>query len=286
MTTTAPTPTATDLRRLNWFAPDRAGLAARSRASSVGFMLVAILATGTDIALMHPAISRAMPDVHPLQAWGIAIGLGLVALVCATLAGNLWRGAQGNHPGSWGALVPPAALGLLWLGLGIWIVRLRVAAETSTAGEVAYQDLTGTASAHTGTGSHAAIAAGTFLFVYLLAGALAAVDAHASRNDAWSAGREELVAAESVRARLAEHEGAYVRLLTEVVKRREEIARIDAAAATARRSHAAFAGELKQLVREQLALAWGDPRRSGIASADHPSNPHRPGTSPGEPQEA
>ena len=249
-------------------------------------MLVAILATGTDIALMHPAISRAMPDVHPFQAWGIAIGLGLVALVCATFAGHLWRGAQGNHPGSGGALVLPAALGLLWLGLGVWIVRLRIAAETSTAGEVAYQDLTTAAPATGDTGSHAAIAAGTFLFVYLLAGALAAVDAYSSRNDAWRAGREQLQTAESVRARLTEDEGVYVRLLTEVVKRREEIARIDAAAATARRSHAAFAGELKQLVREQLAIAWGDPRRSGIASADHPSNPHRPGATSGGPQEA
>lgn len=272
MTTTTLAPPSREPQRVSWTEPELSMLADRSRKRSVGMWSVAVVATATDIALMHPAISRALPEVASGQAWLIAVGLGLLALFAAMTFGHLWRGARGKRPGSAAALALPVCIALLWLGLGAWIVWLRLTAETSTVAQVMYDD-SGPLGVNTAAGAHGFVAAGTFLFVYLLAGMLAAVDSYVSRNDAWSTGRAERLAAEAAGEKLATAEADYVRLLAEITRRREEIAQIDAEAATARKSNAAFSSELKQLVREELAIAWGDPRRSGVASADHPSNP-------------
>ena len=255
--------------RLRWTAARLASLAPRSALTPVLLMAGAIVCTSVDVALMEPAVARVLRHSVTLS-WLTAAGIGLVALLAAGWAGWSWRGARGNHPGSPSALVLPVALLAGWAAGGIVVMRMRLTASGITTA-VAYQ---GAAPSAAPTASFDTVAALAFLVVYLIVGTLAFSDFYERRNDAYTAGRGELVALEKVRADLGPAEATYQQLLIDATRRREEIRRVDDDAMMALGANEAFAAELKQLVRDEMATGWGDPRRTGVTSPRHPDNPH------------
>ncbi|GEL95966.1 hypothetical protein [Cellulomonas composti] len=275
MTTThANLETRPSSRKVSWAAPQLAALMPRSPLGPILVALGAIACTVVDVLLMEPAVARVLRHDVALS-WATAAGIGVVALLAAGQAGWSWRGARGAHPGSRSALVVPVVLLVAWGagGLGIMAMRLSASRVSTT---VAYEGATTAAPA----ASFDAVAAAVFLVVYVVCGVLAFGDLWELRNDAHAAGRRDLVELEQTRTELGAVEATYQQLHSNVHKRRVEIRRIATDARMARERNARFAAELKHLVRGEMVIGLGDPRRSGIASPRHPDAPHAPGRQP------
>lgn len=265
MSTGLTTPERT--HRLRWTDPTLAGLGPRSRLAPVGLVVLAVAITLVDVLVMYPAVARSMGH-DPVLTWLTALGLGLVALLAAAVAGWTWRGATGNRPGSWAPLVLPVLLLVAWAGLGALLLRLRLQVS-DVATTVAYEgELPQPAE-----DGFDALAAGVFLAVYVLCGLLTFGDLHHWRNDAYSAGRRAVTDLKACQDELTENEASYQHLLANHHKRTAEIDRLAADAIMATTSNAAFAAELEQLVRQEIAVGLGDPATTGITSPRHPSNP-------------
>lgn len=258
--------------RVAWQDPSLAEFAPRSILDRIKTLSAALVVTIIDIALLYAVFAQALPDLPSWLVTVVAVGLGMAAFTTMGKVGDLVRGGRGNHPESRAALLLPALLAAIWLAVGIGIVVLRVLSEGRSTGVIAYEGSTAVLADATDSSVGLAIAA-TFFCIYLLAGALAYADSYGARNDAWHNGRQTLLAASEARVSLRHVEALYVQLLSEARDRQEDIARVDEVATSARCSNAALEAELRQVVRVDMAIFWGDPRRSGIASMRHPDNP-------------
>ncbi|MGM7422947.1 hypothetical protein [Cellulosimicrobium sp. CpK407] len=255
------------VHRLRWSDPALAGLGPRSRLAPVGLVVLAVAITLVDVLVMYPAVARSMGH-DPVMTWLTALGLGLVALLTAGVSGWTWRGATGNHPGSWAPLLLPVLLLAAWAALALLLMRLRLQVS-DVATTVAYEG----AVPQPAESGFDALAAGVFLAVYVLCGLLTFGDLYHWRNDAYTAGRRAVAELTACQDELTEHEASYQHLLANHHKRTAEIDRLAADAIIATTSNAAFAAELEQLVRQEIAVGLGDPATTGITSPRHPSNP-------------
>lgn len=253
---------------LRWAAPHLASLGPRPALGSVLMMAGAVLTTAVDVLLMYPAVARVLRH-SVMLSWLTAAGLGVTALLAASWAGWLWRGARGNHSGSPAALALPGALLGAWAAGGLGIMAMRLTSSRVTTA-VAYD---GQSAAGAGATNFDGVAAAVFLVVYVLCGVLAFSDFYERRNDAHAAGREALLELDKERQQAAPAEALYQQLVANSLKRRTELAGVDLAATMACDRNATFAAELRQVARIEMATAWGDPTKTGITSAHHPTNP-------------
>lgn len=267
--------------RVHWPDLRLSDLRDRPRAGLLAVVALATAITCVDVLVMYPAIARSMGH-SPTLTWLTALGLGLLALVVAGMAGWLGRGALGNHPGSRSALLLPTLLVVGWAALGLLVMRLRLDVS-DVATTVAYE---GAASPSVAGGDFDAVAAGVFLAVHVLCGLLTFGDLFHWRNDAFTAGRAARADLAVAERRLADDEAGYAHLLANGRSRDEQRRRLRSDARTARDQNAAFAAELEQLVRVELATGLGDPSATGITSPRHPDNPvsrgEAAGVRPGE----
>ena len=207
-TTTTTESTRVAVRQeMSWTDPSLSDLPDRGWVTPVALLVLAAGATSVDVLVMYPAIARAMGH-SPVQSWLTAIGLGLLALVAAGMAGWTWRGARGNHPGSRAVLLLPSLLMLAWLALGVLIMTLRMqVSEVSTT--VNFEGVEQQTS--TSESGFDLVAAGVFIAVHVLCGVLVFSDMYHWRNDAYRAGRQALDRLKRTRQALAAREGMLAR---------------------------------------------------------------------------
>jgi len=275
MTTVVTTPTMDsvsppprpDAETLHWTEPPLASLTRRSPLTPVVLMLGAVACASVDVLLMYPAVARVLRHSVALS-WLTAAGIGLVALLAAGWSGWSWRGARGNHAGSTRALILPVTLLASWAAAGLGVMKMRLSASSVTTA-VMYEGAT----SQSPTASFDGIAAYLFLVVYIICGVLAFSDLYERRNDAFTAGRGNLLELNDAQERLAPTEAVFQQLLVNVHKRRDEIRRLSGDAKITRERNALFAAELKQLVRGEMAVGMADPTKTGITSPRHPENP-------------
>jgi len=257
-------------REYDWCEPSLADRDKRAVVKAVIIAVLLVFGALVDAGLMRPAIMRVLRDT-PTMAGVIAVALALVAAASAAMAGAAWRGARGNHPGRFTALILPGLIVLFWAGLGLGICWLRVGAAGVTT--VAQYD--GGQAAATGSGSASdTIAAAVFLLVYALVGILAFADAFEWRNDAFTAKVHAQKQLGPAQEHLAVSEALLVRLVENYSIREHELAMNRQEAANAKLANGFLAEELEQVSRVEQMIGQGDTGKSGITSGHHADNPY------------
>ena len=257
-------------REFDWREPSLADRDKRPVFKSVIIAVLLVFGALVYAGLMRPAIMRVLRDT-PTMAGVIAVALAVVGATAAATAGAAWRGAKGNHPGHFAALILPSLIMLFWAGLGLGICWLRVGAASATT--VAQYD--GGQPAATGSGSTSdTIAAAVFLLVYALVGILAFADAFEWRNDAFTAKVHAQKQLGIAQKQLAVSEALLVRLVENYSIREHELAMNRQEAANAKLANGALAQELEQVSRVEQMIGQGDTGKSGITSGHHADNPY------------
>lgn len=260
--------TAIEGPRVSWFAPHLAHTTRRRWPGQVLVLAGLAGASLLDALLMRPALLSVVRDSEQATSV-IAVGLSALAAVAAAWVGHTWRGARGWTPDRDAALLPPALVGLLWLGLGLGIAWLRITAGRATAA-AAYQDAGSTSSGPTfGT----MVAATLFLVLYLLVGAVAAGDFYHLRQDAYQAKVSAERQAGAVRTELVQDEALLRRLVENYEIRLTDLQWAQHRTRHAQAMNLRLADHLKQLARLEQAIGLAGPPTTGITSAAHPDNP-------------
>ncbi|MBJ7454203.1 MAG: hypothetical protein JHC71_19270, partial [Blastococcus sp.] len=233
-----------------WLAPElvNAGLAQRLGTAGLQLLLLFAAVVAIDTVLLKALVALQL-DVSTGEAWGTALGIGVVMLLPGFHLGAAWR----EHRAT-GAPLDPAA----WFYGGAWlvlsVVLFVVRATASSAPTVAIPGVDTPADT-----DHHVVQACLLLAVQLLTGITAFFLAARMTNPEASGLRSALSRQRRVRRRLPEAEKLVTRLAHNVSARTAVLDQVDEAAETARRLQRNVGQHVKASARVRMAQLLGEP---------------------------